>query len=63
MQQFNKWKKTRGFLVAAERGRSFRHMITQTAIKYTEILAFWKRHGLMATKEAFNVSRPTLFRW
>jgi transposase InsO family protein len=27
------------------------------------ILQFWKRHGLAATKEAFGVSRPTLFRW
>jgi putative transposase len=27
------------------------------------ILAFWKKHGLQATKDAFKVSRATLFRW
>jgi len=38
-------------------------MITETAIKRARILTFWQNHGLEATKEAFNVSRATLFRW
>ena len=63
MIQFNKWKDTKGFLVAAERGRRFRHMITPIAIKRTQILTFWQKYGDQATKEAFNVSRPTLYRW
>jgi transposase InsO family protein len=38
-------------------------MITKQAKQRTRILAFWEKHGLEATKEAFHVSRPTLFRW
>lgn len=41
----------------------FRYMITEEAKERTRILAFWERHGLEAAKEAFKVSRPTLFRW
>jgi transposase InsO family protein len=38
-------------------------MITEQAKERCRILAFWEKHGLLATKEAFRVSRPTLFRW
>jgi len=38
-------------------------MITEEAKKRCRILAFWDKYGTFATKEAFNVSRPTLFRW
>jgi transposase InsO family protein len=38
-------------------------MITDEAQKRAKILSFWHRHGLDATKEAFNVSKPTLYRW
>jgi len=38
-------------------------MITDVAKKRCKILAFWERYGSEATKEAFGVSRPTLFRW
>jgi transposase InsO family protein len=38
-------------------------MITEQAKRKTRILAFWEKHGLVATVEAFDVSRPTLFRW
>jgi transposase InsO family protein len=38
-------------------------MITEQAKQRTRMLAFWEKHGLEATKEAFDVSRPTLFRW
>jgi putative transposase len=34
-----------------------------TAAHRTRILTFWKEHGLAATRDAFSVSRPTLFRW
>ena len=46
-----------------ERVIRFRYMITETAKQRTRILAFWEKYGLLATKEAFGVSRPTLFRW
>ena len=41
----------------------FRYMITEQAKERCRILAFWEKHGDIATTEAFKVSRPTLFRW
>ena len=38
-------------------------MITEQAKERCRILAFWEKYGNQATKEAFNISRPTLFRW
>jgi hypothetical protein len=38
-------------------------MITEQAKERCRILAFWEKYGDQATKEAFKVSRPTLFRW
>lgn len=46
-----------------ERMIRFRYMITEEAKERVRILAFWEKHGDAATKEAFNISRPTLFRW
>ncbi|MFA6094466.1 MAG: integrase core domain-containing protein [Candidatus Paceibacterota bacterium] len=38
-------------------------MISETAKERCRILAFWEKYGTTATKEAFGISRPTLFRW
>jgi transposase InsO family protein len=38
-------------------------MIQDKAKERCRILAFWERHGLLATTEAFGVFRATLFRW
>jgi transposase-like protein len=38
-------------------------MISETAKERCRILAFWEEYGDVATKKAFKVSRPTLFRW
>lgn len=63
MAYFNKFKGTKGFVTLWERVVRFKYMITEEAKERTRILAFWEKHGLEATKEAFKVSRPTLFRW
>lgn len=63
MRQFNKFRNTQGFLTAMERGIRFRYMITAEAQRRARILTFWQHHGLEATKEAFAVSKPTLYRW
>ena len=63
MRQFNKFKGTKGFISTWERVLRFRYMITEQAKKRCKILAFWERHGSDATKEAFDVSERTLFRW
>ena len=38
-------------------------MITPQAEKKAKVLIFWEKHGLMATIEAFEVTRRTLFYW
>src|SRR3989338_8638674 len=63
MRQFNKFRGTKGFISLWEQMIRFRYMITEQAKKRCRILAFWERHGDMATKEAFIVSRRTLYRW
>jgi putative transposase len=63
MQIFNKLKGTKGFISTRERVIRFRYMITEEAKERCRILAFWEKHGLQATTEAFNISRATLFRW
>lgn len=63
MRQFNVFSGIRGFVHVWERALRFRHMISEKALHRTRVLAFWEKHGLEATKEAFGVSRATLFRW
>lgn len=38
-------------------------MITKKAKYKAKVLAFWEKHGLEATMDAFPVKRPTLFLW
>jgi len=38
-------------------------MISEEAKRRKKILEFWERYGLEATREAFGVSRRTLYRW
>lgn len=63
MQQHNKTAGIKGFVTIYNEALRFRDMITPKAEERMRILAFWQKHGDTAAKEAFNVSRPTLFRW
>ncbi len=63
MRQFNKFKGTKGFISTWERVIRFRYMITEEAKERCRILAFWQKHGTIATTEAFNIKRRTLFLW
>lgn len=63
MRQHNKTKGIRGIVSLYNDAVRFRDMITQKAQERARILTFWKKHGDVAAKEAFKVSRPTLFRW
>ena len=63
MHIFNKLRGTRGFISIWERVVRFRYMITEQAKERARTLAFWEKHGAVATLEAFSVSRRTLFRW
>ena len=63
MKIHNKTTGTRGIVSGWWDAIRFRDMITPQAEERVRILTFWKAHGDSATKEAFGVSRPTLFRW
>jgi len=63
MHIFNRYKDTRGFVVLADRLIRFRYMITEQAKERARILTFWKKRGLEATEEAFEVKERTLFYW
>ena len=63
MRQFNKFRGTKGFISTWERMIRFRDMIQEEAQKRARILTFWGAHGLAAAKDAFKVSKPTLYRW
>jgi len=63
MQIHSKLTGTRGFVSTYDEALRFRDMITREARERVRILAFWRKHGDAAAKEAFRVSRATLFRW
>jgi len=63
MRQFNKFKDTKGFITTWQRVLRFRYMITEQAKERCRILAFWEKYGDLATKEAFKIFKPTLYRW
>jgi transposase InsO family protein len=63
MRQFNKFRGTKGFVSIWYQALRFRYMITEQAKNRCHILAFWEKHGIEATAEAFDISERTLFRW
>lgn len=48
-------------LAASLYPRNMEHKETEAYRR--RVLAFWNEHGIEAAKDAFSVSRPTLFRW
>jgi transposase InsO family protein len=60
----NNFKGTKGFLSLYEITLKWQNMRNQKeATRRVKALTFWKEHGLLATIDAFEVSRRTLFRW
>lgn len=53
----------RGFVRLADYAIRLSRMVSEQAKKRANILAFWQKHGLLATVEAFQVSRRTLYGW
>lgn len=53
----------RGFWKITDYAIRYTRMVTKEAERRAKILSFWKKHGFEATKEAFGVSRRSLFRW
>ena len=64
MRQFNRFRGTRGWLSMWERTIRFRTMRNKQEVeRRVKILGFWDEHGTKATRDAFGVSKRTLFRW
>ncbi len=67
MEFFNhirsKYSGIRGFQTLYRDALRYRYMITEQALRKARILAFWEKHGLETTMEAFVVKRRTLFAW
>ena len=53
----------RGFCRISDYAIRLSRMVSEQAKKRAAILAFWGKHGLLATTEAFKVSRRTLYLW
>lgn len=57
-------RNTKGFGKAADSALKWQSMRNKTEVeRRVKIRTFWSTHGLEATKDAFAVSRATLFRW
>ena len=63
MQVFPLWYGVRGFHRVIRYAIRWTRMVTEAAKRRVRILAFWEKHGIEATAEAFSVSRRTLHRW
>ena len=57
-------RNTKGFAKAADSALKWRSMRNKTEVeRRVKILTFWSEYGTNATRDAFGVSRATLFRW
>jgi len=63
MRIFSRYKGIKGFVTVYERAIRFAYMISETALKRCRILAFWEKHGIEATIEAFKIKERTLYYW
>ena len=58
-----KYTGIKGFLTVYHDALRYAYMITQKALHKARVLAFWEKHGLDATLDAFKIKRRTLFNW
>jgi transposase InsO family protein len=63
MQNFNKFRDTKGFISGWADMVRWRDMTTQKAKERYEILVFWEKHGLKITQDAFKIKKRTLYTW
>lgn len=64
MRQFNKFRGAPGWLSMWERTIRFRHMRYEAEVRRrAKALDVWREHSIGAAMSAFDVSRPTLYRW
>ena len=58
-----KYPGLKGFVNLYEYAVRYSYMITKKALHKARVLAFWEKHGLEATIEAFQIKRRILFHW
>jgi putative transposase len=64
MQIFSIFRGINGFVTMYNRVLRFKSMHNIAEVRRrVEILDFYQKHGLDPTKDAYKVSRPTIFRW
>lgn len=64
MRIHNTLKNTQGFATAYHAAIRFRDMRNKAEVeRRIKILTFWQTHGETATRDAFGVSRRSLYRW
>ncbi len=63
MRIFNVYRGVKGFVGLYHTALRSAYMITPKALHKARVLAFWQKHGLPATLEAFKVKRSTLYLW
>lgn len=63
MQIQSKIRGMKGFYRVYESALRYAYMIQPKALHKARCLAFWEKHGLKATQDAFKVSRRSLFNW
>ena len=63
MRIFCKYKGIKGFVKLYNDALRYQYMITKKALRKARVLAFWEKHGLQATLDAFQAKRRTLFNW
>ena len=63
MQIHCKYTGIKGFVRTYNYGLKWRYMVTDKAKYKARVLAFYRKHGLIPTLDAFPVKRSTLFLW
>jgi putative transposase len=64
MRTFSIFKGIHGFVTMYNRVLRFGSMHNEEEVRRrVEILGFYEKHGLEPTRDAYKVSRPTIFRW
>lgn len=63
MSQFNVTQGIKGIVRASAYGIRWSYMTSDKAKYKARVLAFWDKHGLQATLDAFSVKRRTLYLW
>ena len=59
----SKYRRIKGCVTVYNRAVRYAYMITSVAKRRHKILEHWKKHGLVSTTDAFDVSERTLWYW